>query len=89
LLVVLGFATVWGLWEAGAASVLAVTCFNFFFMAPVGTFTVADPQNWVTLLVFLVTSVIASQLSSSAKKRAEEAIFRQHELERLYALIGN
>lgn len=89
LLVVLGIATIWGLLEAVVASILGVTCFNFFFMPPVGTFTVADPQNWVALLVFLVTSVIASQLSSSAKKRAEEAILRQHELERLYALSRN
>lgn len=86
LLVVLGVATVWGLFEAVAASILAVGCFNFFFLPPVGTFTVADPQNWIALLVFLVTSVIASQLSSSVKNRAEEAILRQHELERLYAL---
>ncbi len=89
LLVVLGIATVWGLMEAVTASILAVTCFNFFFMPPVGTFTVADPQNWVALLVFLVTSVIASHLSSSAKKRTDEAIGRQHEIERLYALSRN
>ncbi len=86
LLVVLGSATVWGLSEAVAASVLGVICFNFFFLPPVGTFTIADPQNWVALFIFLVTAVIASHLSTSAKKRAEEAILRQHELERLYAL---
>jgi two-component system, OmpR family, sensor histidine kinase KdpD len=89
LLVVLGVATFWGLFEAVAASILAVTCFNFFFMPPVGTFTVADPQNWAALLAFLVTSVIASHLSSSARKRTDEAILRQHELERLYALSRN
>jgi two-component system, OmpR family, sensor histidine kinase KdpD len=89
LLATLGIAAVWGLPEAVAASILGVTCFNYFFLPPVGTFTIADPQNWVALFVFLVTSVIASQLSSSAKRRAEEAIQRQHELERLYALSRN
>lgn len=89
LLVVLGIATFWGLSEAVAASVLGVICFNYFFLPPVGTFTITDPQNWLALFVFLVTAVIASQLSASAKKRAEEAILRQHELERLYALSRN
>lgn len=85
LLAVLGIATVWGLVEAVAASILGMICFNYFFLPPVGTFTIADPQNWVALFAFLFTSVIASHLSSSVKKRAEEAIRRQHELERLYA----
>ncbi len=89
LLVVLAIATVWGLFEAVAASVLGVICFNYFFLPPVGTFTIADPQNWVALFVFLVTAVIASHLSTRAKERAEEAIQRQHELERLYALSRN
>ncbi len=89
LLVVLGVATVWGLWEAVAASVLGMICFNYFFLPPVGTLTIADPQNWVALFAFLATSVTASQLSSQAKRRAEEAVFRQHELERLYALSRN
>lgn len=86
LLVVLAIATVWGLFEAVAASVFGVICFNYFFLPPVGTFTISDPQNWLALFVFLVTAVIASHLSSRAKERAEEAIQRQHELERLYAL---
>ncbi len=89
LLVVLGIATLWGLSEAVAASIFGVICFNYFFLPPVGTFTIADPQNWVALFVFLVTAVIASHLSTRAKERAEEAILRQHELERLYALSRN
>jgi two-component system sensor histidine kinase KdpD len=79
-------ATVWGLAEAITASIAAVLCFNYFFLPPVGTFTIADPQNWVALFVFLVTSVVASQLSARARRRALEAMRRQHEMERLYAL---
>jgi two-component system sensor histidine kinase KdpD len=89
LLVVLGVATVWGLWEAVAASVFGMICFNYYFLPPVGALTIADPQDWVALLAFLATSVTASRLSARAKKRAEEAVLRQHELERLYALSRN
>ena len=31
---------------------------NFFFLPPVGTFTIADPQNWIALIVFLVVAVV-------------------------------
>ncbi len=86
LLAVLVMATSWGLLEAALASVVAVLCLNYFFLPPVGAFTIADPENWVALLAFLATSLIASQLSASARRRAAEASRRQHEMERLYAL---
>ncbi len=83
---ILVLAATWGAVESIAASVLAVTCLNFFFLPPLGTFTIADPQNWVAILAFLITSVVASQLSSRARRRAQEAMDRQQDLERLYAL---
>src|SRR5262249_52935535 len=61
-------------------------CFNFFFLPPVGTFTISDPQNWIAFLAFLITAVVTSQLSGRARRRAVEAIDRQRDLERLYAL---
>jgi two-component system sensor histidine kinase KdpD len=61
-------------------------CYNFFFLPPVGTFTIADPQNWVALFAFLATSLTASQLSARAKGRALEAEDRTQEIERLYTL---
>ncbi len=73
LLVVLFVATAWGSWPALVASVLGVLCFNFFFLPPVYTLTIADPQNWVALAAFLVTAVTAGQLSELAKRRAAEA----------------
>ena len=45
------------------ASIAATLTFNFFFLPPVGSFTIADPQNWVALFSFLTTSLIASRLS--------------------------
>ncbi len=73
LLVVLLVATVWGSWPALLASGVGVVCFNFFFLPPVYTLTIADPQNWVALAAFLVVAVTAGQLSELAKRRAAEA----------------
>jgi PAS domain S-box-containing protein len=73
LLVVLLVATAWGSWPAMMASAVSVLCFNFFFLPPVHTLTIADPQNWVALAAFLVTAVTAGQLSELAKRRAAEA----------------
>lgn len=86
LIAILVIATAWGLLEAMVASVTAVLCFNYFFFPPIGTFTIAEPRNWVALFAFLVTSIIASQLSARAKRQAEEAMERREETERLYAL---
>ena len=86
LLAVLGVSTWWGLVEAGVASVVAVVGFNYYFLPPVGTLTIADPQNWVALVVFLVVSVTASQLSARAKRRTREAEQRRREIERLHEL---
>lgn len=68
------------------ASVIATACYNFFFLPPIGTFTIADPQNWLTLFTFLATSVIGSRLSQTAREEADQARARQRELEILFAL---
>ncbi|HEY2380196.1 MAG TPA: ATP-binding protein [Terriglobia bacterium] len=86
LLAILAIATAWGLREAIVASIAGMFCFNFFWLPPYYTLTVADPQNWVALTAFLITAVVASQLSASAKQRAVEATRRQQEMERLYDL---
>ena len=86
LLATLGVATAWGLLEAIIASVAGMLCFNFFFLPPIFTFYLADTQNWVALFVFLVTAVVASQLSTSVKQRALEATRRREEMEQLYEL---
>ncbi|HKG15818.1 MAG TPA: DUF4118 domain-containing protein [Pyrinomonadaceae bacterium] len=84
LLVVLFVATAWGSGPAVLASLLGVLCFNFFYLPPVGRWTIDDPDNWVALLAFLVTAVTAGQLSSRSKRRAEEADAGRQEIERLY-----
>ena len=86
LLVVLGISTWWGLLEATVASLAAALGFNYFFLPPVGTFAVHDPQNWVALFAFLVASAMASHLSTRAQRRTVEAVERRREVEGLYAL---
>ncbi|MBZ5705643.1 MAG: DUF4118 domain-containing protein [Acidobacteriia bacterium] len=85
LLAVLVVSTVWGLRYAVFMAVVATLAFNYYFLPPLGTFTIADPQNWAALFAFLVTAVIASQLSERARREAHNAHERRREVERLYA----
>ena len=87
LLAILGVSARWGLAEAMVASVAAVLGFNYFFLEPLGRFTIDDPQNWVAFGAFLVTAVTASQLSGYARRRTAEAEERRLEIEKLYALL--
>jgi two-component system sensor histidine kinase KdpD len=84
LLVVLFVATWWGARPAVAASLLAVLCFNFFFLPPFGTLHIAASDNWIALIAFLITAITVGQLSAQAKRRAEEADAGRREIERLY-----
>jgi K+-sensing histidine kinase KdpD len=77
-------AIAWGSGPALVAALLSVFCFNYFFIPPIRTFTIADPQNWIAFSVFLATAVAVGQLSSRARNRAEEAEARRIEIERLY-----
>ena len=86
LLTVLFIASAWGLTQTIVASVVAMLCYNFFFLPPIGKLTIADPQNWIALGAFLVTGIVAGQLSASVRRQASAAIRRQLELERLYSL---
>lgn len=86
LIAILVVAAWWGITEAVVASVIATICFNYFFLPPVGTWAIADPENWVALFAFLVSSLIASDLSNRARRRTAEANARKMEMERLYAL---
>ena len=77
LLIVLTTATFFGRNPALLASFVAMLCFNYFFLPPVGTWHIAEPQNLVAWAAFTLTALLAGELSSYASRRAEEA-------ERLY-----
>ncbi|HEY5212764.1 MAG TPA: ATP-binding protein [Acidobacteriaceae bacterium] len=86
LLLVLFLAARWGLRYAVATSIAATVAYNFFFLPPVGTFTISDPQNWLAIFTFLTVAVVGSRLSERAREEAEDARRRQRELEVLYGL---
>jgi two-component system sensor histidine kinase KdpD len=86
LMVVLFVAAASRLRVAIVTSVAAMLCLNFFFLPPVGTFTIADPQNWIALFAFLAVSLVASNLSAVAQKQTHEALSRRDELARLFDL---
>jgi two-component system sensor histidine kinase KdpD len=86
LMVVLLVAATSRLRVAVVTSIAAMLCLNFFFLPPVGTFTIADAQNWVALFAFLAVSLVASNLSAVARARTDEAVGRRDELARLFDL---
>jgi len=73
LFAVLPVAAVWGLTYSIAVSVGSMLAFNFFFLEPVHTLTLADSRNWFALLVFVVTAVVVSELATRSRRRAREA----------------
>ena len=85
LLAILVVSASWGLQYSIFMAVVATLAYNYFFLPPVLRFTIADPQNWVALFVFLVTAIMASQLSERARREALQRNQRRHEVERLYA----
>lgn len=85
LLAILAISALWGMAVSAVMSVAAMLAFNFFFLPPIGTFTIADPQNWVALFAFLVTAIVGSQLSVRIRREADAANQRSKEIERLYA----
>jgi two-component system sensor histidine kinase KdpD len=70
LLLVLLAATRGPQWIAITVAIASTLSFNYFFFAPVGTFSIAEPTNWVSLITFLVTAIVASNLSAAAQARA-------------------
>ncbi|MGE3959679.1 MAG: DUF4118 domain-containing protein [Vicinamibacterales bacterium] len=86
LTIVLLTAAALPLWVAISASVVSLLSFNFFFLEPVHTFTIADPQNWVALAAFTIVSLVASNLSARARMREREAVDRRDAMARLFDL---
>ena len=85
LVAVLIVSAVWGLRYAVFLAVFATLALNYYFLPPVGTFRIAETQNWIALLAFLATAVVASELSERARAEALHATQRRREIERLYA----
>ena len=78
-LAVLAAAVLFGIRYAIAVAVASMLAFNFFFLRPIHTLTLADGRNWTALGVYLVVAVVASQLATTARRRAVLAEQRERE----------
>src|SRR5215468_6006752 len=88
LLVIVLVATFFRRWAALTASVLAAFSFNFFFLPPYGTLTIAEPQNWVALFVFLAVALTVGNLSAMSNRRRIEAERLYKELEEAFEIAS-
>lgn len=84
LVLILVTATRWRLAYSVYLSILCTLLYNFYFLPPIGTLTISDPENWVALLAFLSTSVLVSHLAESEHRHTTIAETRRLEVERLY-----
>ncbi len=86
LLLIQWLAAYWGLALAAAASGAAALGFNYFFLPPIGAFTIAETQNWIALAAFLATALIGSNLANRLQAARAASDRRGRELELLYDL---
>src|SRR5579862_3228921 len=84
LLGILAVSTFWGMIVAVVMSVISMLAWNYYFLPPTGTLTIADPENWVALFAFLAVAMISSKLSTTARQQAADAQARRRDVERLY-----
>ena len=84
LLAVLASATYAGHISAIAAALFSVLAYNFFFIEPVGTFTIAEPHEVFALFIFLVAAALAGSLASRVREQAKAARRRAAATQALY-----
>lgn len=82
---VMGIAVRYGLFPSLYASVAASLCYNFFFLPPLYTFTIADPINVAAFLSFTIVAIIVSNIAARVRSQAEIATARGSTTEALYA----
>ncbi len=84
VLAVMGTATALGSGPALMNAVFATFVLNYFFIPPIYSWGIRDPQNWVAFAVFAICAITVGQLSSRAKKEASDAESRRLQIEKLY-----
>ena len=84
LIAVLASAVTYGLWASLFACLASVLSYNFFFLPPLYTFTISDPENVVVLFFFTVVALIASNLAARVRAQAVAARERTRITEELY-----
>jgi two-component system sensor histidine kinase KdpD len=84
LVAVVSMAIVSGTWGAVLTAVASFLLYNFLFVDPRHTFTVARPGELVNLLLLLFVGIVVGQLAALQRARAEDAIAREHEARALF-----
>jgi K+-sensing histidine kinase KdpD len=84
LMPVIFAATQWGVWPAMLASLAGMAAADFFFFLPLYSFEVEDPQEVIDLLLFLIVSLVSSNLASRLRLETERLRQREGEIHRLY-----
>ena len=82
--VVIACALRFGFAPALAGAVLSFLCWDFFFLPPFYTFVVADPRDWLSLVIFLTAAMTTARLASEARRQTEAAQTRERETRTLY-----
>jgi two-component system sensor histidine kinase KdpD len=86
LLLIVLLALRWGFGQAFLASLLALAALNFLFTPPIFHFSVAEPENWISLLAFEATALLVSALSSKVRGNAAQSEIQRSQLAKLYEL---
>ena len=84
MLSVLLIAVSFGVWPAVFASFLSFLVYNFFFIPPLYTFTIAEPFELLALVIFLIVAIISSALAGRVRQQATVAAARMRATRRLY-----
>jgi two-component system sensor histidine kinase KdpD len=86
LVAVVAVTVVGGFWPAVVAAVGACLLLNWFFTAPVHTFTIAEPRNLLALVLFVTVAVAVSSVVHLAARRESDAARSAKETESLLGL---
>jgi two-component system, OmpR family, sensor histidine kinase KdpD len=86
---VLPVAVVWGIGWSLPVAIASMLAFNFFFLPPTHTFTLADSANWFALMAYCATAVVVSELAARARRRATDAEQREQEASLLAEIAGH
>lgn len=87
-LLVLVVSGAYGLGPGLATGLVSAVAFNWFFVPPVHTLTIADTRNWVSLAVFTATAVITGYLAEGFRRQRRESEERRRDAELLARMAG-
>ena len=76
---VLPIAVLWGTPYGVGVAIASMLAFNFLFLPPRYSFTIAERSVWFSLAVYLTTAIVVGGLASGARRRRDEAVQRERE----------